>query len=458
MSALLFHLKIYNIEESDLALDMLMEWLGNFSEAGAQLLLQPFLYIAILLIALQYRRQVLLERKLFHVRLHNWLQQTWRTLLGGIVAGLAVSGVSLFFGMTLSREGIMLIWAASILLMLLNVRYLCLAYSVGLLGLIQFIVNLLPELALSSEGGLWITAVKELNIPALLALAGMLHLAEAMLIRWQGASFAGPLFFEGKRGRPIGGYQMQGLWPIPLFLLIPAQTAGSVLPWSPIFGGDAWQGGFALIGLPVVIGFSEATRSMLPQVKVRVTSSRLLSYGLLVIGMALVSHWWGPFTIVAAVLTFALHEVLVWYSRAEENNRSPYFVHPRQGLKVLAVLPGSPATELGIVPGETIYRVNGVTIGTKEQLHEALRINSAFCKLEILNLAGESKFAQRAIYAGEHHQLGVILAPDKDAPVVVRPGAPSLLQLLSPKRSTEERSEQAPRHRTSKGEQEPAQL
>ncbi|WP_237167740.1 PDZ domain-containing protein [Paenibacillus yonginensis] len=439
-------------------MDLLMEWLSNFAQAGAELLLQPFYYISIILIALQYRRQVLLERKLFHVRLNRWGLQTWRTFLGGLLAGIGVSMVSLFLGMNLSMEGVLLIWGASILLMLFKVRYLCLAYAAGLLGVIQFVVNRLPEGPASGFGAELLGAVRDLNVPALLALAGLLHIAEALLVRWQGASFAGPLFYEGKRGRPVGGYQMQSLWPVPLFLLIPAHTTGSVLPWTPVFGGDAWLGGFALAGLPVMIGFSEMTTSLLPKAKVKLTSSRLLFYGLLVLGAALLARWFSGFTLAAALLAFVLHEGLIWYSRFEEQNRSPFFVHPDRGLKVLAVLPGSPAEELGIAAGETIARVNGAAVNTKEELHEALRMNPAFCKLEVLNLAGEIKFAQRAIYAGEHHQLGVVLAPDEDAPAVVRPGAVSLLGLLAPKRSAEPRSDRGSQGRSGRAQEKPAEL
>ncbi|MNJ56061.1 Cell division topological determinant MinJ [compost metagenome] len=101
------------------------------------------------------------------------------------------------------------------------------------------------------------------------------------------------------------------------------------------------------------------------------------------------------------------------------------------------MLPGSPAAELGIQVGETIIKVNGIPVPTKEELHAALRMNSAFCKLEVRNLAGESKFLQRAIYAGEHHQLGAILAPDDKAPVAVRMRPISLIHLLRPRREGE---------------------
>ncbi|WP_159081961.1 PDZ domain-containing protein [Paenibacillus sp. CAA11] len=429
----------------------MLEWLWTLTDALVQLLAQPFYYISILLIALQYRRQVLLERRLFHVRLHSWVMQTLRTMLGGLLAGLGVSAVSLAFGMTLSLEGVLMLWAVSIVLMLLQIRYLCLAYAVGVLGIAQFVVNRFPSWTGAGWGAEVLSALRELNIPALLALAALLHIAEALLVRWQGASFAGPLFYEGKRGKPVGGFQMQSFWPVPLLLLVPAQTAGSVLPWTPLFGGDAWQGGFSLLGLPVIIGFSEMTRSALPKAKARLSSGRLLAYGLLLLALALFSRWYSPLMPVAALVAFLLHEGLIWYSRFEEHNRSPIFVHSPRGLKVLAVLPDSPAEKLGIASGEVISRVNGMKITTKEDLHAALRLNPAFCKLEVLNLSGESKFLQRAIFAGEHHQLGVILAPDEDAPAVLRPQSLSLLQLLSPRRGTRRMGREA-----ASGKQRPA--
>ena len=416
-------------------MDLVLEGLWNVAGAVGQLFLQPFYYISIIMVLLLYRRQVILERRLFHVRLNNWLAQTWRTVLGGLLAGIIVSLVGAFIGMTLTIEGILCIWAVTIVLLLVRVRYLCLAYSVGLLGVIQFILNRFPSFAGSGFGGEVIRAVRELNIPALLCLVGLLHLAEGMLVRWQGASFAGPLFFEGKRGKLVGGYQMQSLWPVPLLLLIPAHTTGGVLPWTPLFGGDAWQDGFGLVALPIIIGFSEMTSGMLPQVKARLTSNRLLFYGVAVLALALLSHWWSWIMLPAALVSFLLHEGLVWYSRFEEQESSPLFVNPAGGLKVLAVLPGSPAQEMGILVGESIRKVNGVPVPTKEEMHAALRMNPAFCKLEVLNLKGEIKFLQRAIYAGEHHQLGVILAPDDKAPVAVRLQPLSLLQLLKPRRS-----------------------
>lgn len=408
---------------------LLMRWM----EVGIQLLTQPFYYISILFVMLFYRRQVLLERKLFHVRLHAWGLQTWRTFLGGLLGGLAVSVAVAFLGVSLTMEAILCLWVTSLVLMLFHIRYLCFAYAVGLLGIIQTVLSWLPEMQTQGWANTVLSAIRGLDIPALLALAAVLHFAEAVLVRMQGAGFATPLFLEGKRGRLVGGYHMQSFWPLPLFLLVPAVGDGAVLPWTPFFGGDAWSGGFMMMALPVVIGFGEMTQSMLPQEKANITSKRLFIYGAAVLALSMLAEWWAPLTLVAALAALLLHEGLVWYSRHEESQRSPVFVHPARGLRVLAVLPDSPASELGILPGETILKVNGVLIHSKEQLHGALRQNPAFCKLEVQNHQGESKFLQRAIYAGDHHQLGAIVAPDPRDRIAARLKPVSLLTLLANK-------------------------
>lgn len=381
-----------------------------------------------------------MERKLFSVRLHSWGLQTWRTFVGGLAAGAGVSLVIAFLGISLTREAIVCIWVVTLVLLLLRVRYFCFAYTIGLLGVLQFIVNFFPKWQPESFMGTLVGTVRELDIPALLALVAVLHMAEAILVKRQGASFAMPLFVESKRGKLVGGYQMQAFWALPLFLLIPAQTAGNILPWTPLLGGDGWSGGFSLLVLPVVIGFGEMTQSLLPHQKASITFKRLLLYGVVLLALSLLSAWWSPLMIVAALASFLMHEGLVWFSRLEEQQRNAMFVHPSKGLRVLSIVPNSPAEELGIVPGETLLKVNGIILHSKEQLHSTLRMNPAFCKLEVQNLAGESKYLQRPIYAGDHHQLGVILAPDQDVSVTARLKPISIYQIIGMKLNTTKRA------------------
>ncbi|MNI72088.1 hypothetical protein D3C73_1280080 [compost metagenome] len=60
-------------------------------------------------------------------------------------------------------------------------------------------------------------------------------------------------------------------------------------------------------------------------------------------------------------------------------------------------------------------------------------MNPAFCKLEVQNRAGESKYLQRAIYAGDHHQLGIILVPEPDGSVTAEAKSSSIFSIIAMK-------------------------
>ncbi len=404
------------------------ELLASLGTAAIHLLIQPYYYIAILFIAFYYRRQVALERKLIHVKLHSWGRETWRTVWSGLVMGLVVSLAAVLLGISLSGTAVACIWIVSLVLMLFRVRYLCFAYSIGFLGIVQFVLSFIPGTLQNGPAGTVAGAIREMNIPALLVLAALLHLAEALLARWQGAGLASPLFLKGKRGKVVGGYQLQAFWPLPLFLLIPPGAGIGDLPWHPLLGG-----GLGLVSLPVIIGFSEMTQGLLPGRKSTRTAGRLLLYSIVLLGLSLLAAWWSPLTVLASLAAVLLHEALGWYGALEERSLSPIFVHPAAGRKVLAVLPDSPAQELGILPGEILLKVNGVLLTDAAQLHEALRMNPAFCKLEVLNREGESKYLQRAIYDGDHHQLGIILVPEPDGTVTAEAKPSSIFSIISMK-------------------------
>ncbi|WP_310550726.1 PDZ domain-containing protein [Paenibacillus glufosinatiresistens] len=400
------------------------EWntlLAEWGYAALDLLIQPFYYMAVLFMFLYYLRQTAAERRLIHVKLHSPGAELWRSLWSGLLAGLGVSAAGAALGISLSPAGVAAIWIVSLLLLLLRVRAFCFAYAAGTLGVLQFVLSFFPDARLPGWGGELLQAVRDLDIPALVVLAGLLHLAEALLARLQGPSLATPLYLEGKRGRTVGGYRLDAFWPVPLFLLIPAGSAAGELPWPTLLGG-----GLGLVSLPVVIGYSDWTTGRLPRVKAARVFGRLLLYAAALVVLGLGAAWWSPLTLPAALAALLLHEGLVWLGAREERRSSPFFVDPPHGLKIMAVLPASPADELGVQPGEILVRVNGMPVTGRAQLHEALRLNPAYCKLEVLNAAGESKYLQRPIYDGDHHQLGVILAPLPDEDVTVPEKAPSL--------------------------------
>ncbi|WP_138753668.1 serine protease [Paenibacillus sinopodophylli] len=407
----------------------LLEMLGK---AAVQLIAQPFYYIAVLFIILQYTRQIRMERQMFAVKLHHWPSLVLKALIAGLLIGLAVSVVGAFIGVALTGTAVIWLWAVAAILMLIRIRYLCFAYSAGVITLLQWLVGWTALGERTDWLGFAAVSLASIDAIGLLVLVAMLHLAEALLVRWQGHRLATPLFIEGKRGKLVGGYMLQGFWPIPLLMLVPSTGNGASmaeLPWQPLFGVD-WSQGWSFVALPMIIGFTEMTRSLLPREKAKHAAKGLLLYSICLAGVAALA-WWQPILLpLAAIASLLLHEAIIWRSRAKEAAQSPLYVHDSRGLRILGIVPGTPASAMGLGVGEILHKVNGVRVKTKEDLYEALVLNSAFCKLEVLNLEGEIKFAQRARFAGEHHQLGVILAPDEQANYYASTGPASLLELL----------------------------
>lgn len=416
----------------------LLEMLG---QAAVQLVVQPFYYIAVLFIILQYTRQIRVERQLFAVKLHNWPSLVLKALLAGLLIGVALSVAGAFIGVTLTGESVIWLWVTAALLMLVRIRYLCFAYSAGIITLLQWVIGFTPLSDRTDLLGSFASSLAGIDTAGLLVLVALMHLAEALLVRWQGERLATPLFLEGKRGKLVGGYMLQGFWPVPLLMLVPVGGTGAStmsLPWTPLFGAD-WSQGWSFVALPMIIGFTEMTRSLLPKEKAKHAAKGLLLYSIGLAAAALAA-WWQPVLLpVAALASLLLHEAIIWRSRAMEAARPPLYVHDARGLRILGIVPGTPAAAMGLQTGEILSKVNGVRIKTKDELYEALVQNSAFCKLEVLNREGELKFVQRARYAGEHHQLGVILAPDEQANYYAASGPASLLELLRSARTSNRR-------------------
>jgi membrane-associated protease RseP (regulator of RpoE activity) len=412
-------------------MDVVM-YIGNaVLRAIIQLLLNPFYYIGVLIVVLQFRRQIWMERKLFSTKLHSLVGETLRAVLWGMLGGVLASVLMAFVGATLQPEALLLLWGVSMLLALIRIRFLCMAYSAGLLGVLQAVVSYIPGLTELGEQTVIVKSLLAIHMPSLFSVVAVLHLVEAVLIRLQGARTASPMFYESKRGRIVGGYQLQGFWPIPLLLLVPMPGSGLLeLSWQPLLGGELWHYGWLLAGFPFMLGFGESTTTRLPKEKARFSSTLLIGYSLLLFLCAWSTEMVPILLAVTALLCMGLHEVVLMISRADDQQRSSLYVHGRRGLTVLAVLPGSAAEQMGIEVGEIIHKINGFPVMSKQELHAAMRLNSAFCRLEIFNNEGQSKFTQHALFAGEHHQLGIVLAPDQEAMYYAEEQQPSVFAFI----------------------------
>jgi hypothetical protein len=402
-----------------------------------------------------------LERKLFAVRLHSMPGEWLRAFGAGLAAALAVSLAVVLFGLHLTPDAVYWTWAVVLLLLPFRLRFANLPAAAAIVGALRLAVeparDFMPEAALPLADSLL-----AIDPPSLWMLAALTLLAQAVLVRVSAARGALPLYVSGKRGKPIGAYQLHALWLMPMVLTVPAEggpagaagagspwwlawllaqpdagagAAGSAgwaswLPWPMVFGDGAWTDGIALLAFPVMAGFVDMSVSELPARRAKRLALRYAAWGLAIGAFAAAARFWPVLSPAAAAAALLLPEVWQQLADRAERRRSPEFVRRGRGLKVLDVLVPSPAAEMGILRGETVVRANGMRVNTPDKLHAALRSNPAFSRLEVIGTDGENRFVQRPLYSGEHHLLGLVLCPDGRVLHTIRWRPLTLWQLL----------------------------
>ena len=141
-----------------------------------------FLYILIIMIVYQ------------HINMRAQLEETWlgflrnsiknrllNAMLYGMITGLTASILITAAGVPMDLNTILLIWFLALLLSLLNFRYFCFSYAGGAISLISLIFG-------------W----PKIQVPAVIAIIGILHLVESVLILADGHRDALPVVMEHK--------------------------------------------------------------------------------------------------------------------------------------------------------------------------------------------------------------------------------------------------------------------
>lgn len=380
--------------------------------------INPFLYLFILLVWMHYHRQILFERRLFHRRINQPGEQLLHSLVQGVWAGFLTSVFMIGFGVVVQPFDIWVILGLSFLLSLFHIQYLCFAYAGGLFVLLASLVKLWPQGgSLPILDWVW-PSFLQVNIPSVIGMIGVLHLVEAILIGRNRGRGSSPIYMNGKRGRLVGAYQLQKFWFLPVLIVVPFSGGFSMPSWWPFLLAGVGTS-FTFMVFPAIVGYADLSIATLPEVKARRSARSLLIYSTLLIAFAFAAKIGPEIGILAGLFALFGHEAMIHLNRWKQANQPPIFVQLGRGVVVLAVLPDTPAEKMGIQTGDVILKVNGVEISESEELYPALQVNSAFCKMEVRNVEGHIKYLQRAVYQGDHHQLGLILAPDEQTPYYV---------------------------------------
>ncbi|MGE5550276.1 MAG: PDZ domain-containing protein [Bacteroidota bacterium] len=370
--------------------------------------LPPFILLAALLIV---RRRAVERRVLGQSQTPFWKELTVTTVVG-VLAGYAGTMLLLSLGITIDISGLNFLLPVALLLMLIDLRYLCLAYAGGLLSLASLI-----------------TGLPKLHIPGLLALIAVLHLTESALIAVAGGRQALPVYIKHK-GKTVGGFLLQQVWPIPLIVLtVVMARAGHgevylrVPAWWPLIPLSL-AGSLDLVFTPVsvaaALGYSDLALTAGPRIKANRTAGLLGLYSGSLLALALLSARVPVLAWAASIFAPAGHELVLYLARRHELSGKPAFGQVPGGVAVLSVLPGTLAAKAGLRPGEVIISVDGRPVRSKAEFNACL--NTAGREISLVVAPCSWHDGRSYQLRAETGRLGLILAPDPDEPAQANVG------------------------------------
>lgn len=349
--------------------------------------LTPFFWLVIIIVFMQYRRAVAIEKKLFGQPVNNVAEQTLYSVLLGIIGGLFGSFFLLLLGISLDNIGIVYLWPLAIILFLINPRFLCFAYAGGILSISSLLLQALQPLWPAMGDVPLLAGLMEIHLPGLLALVSILHLTEAFLILLSGHYGASPIHFKDQTGRIVGGFSMQRFWPLPLtglWALVVAETSemfvgGISMPeWWPLLGTVMEVGGgekvvYLMVPLVAGLGYGDLAMTSHPRQKRVKTAFHLALYSLLLSLTAVASVYYPPVIVAAALIAPFGHEFLIKMGNTAELSAPSIFRSDSDGLQIMAVIPGSPAQRAGLRAGDRLLALNGYRLHSETELRRLYR-------------------------------------------------------------------------------------
>ena len=389
---------------------LILEWVYELLRGLGRLFLHPMFYYVFILAVLLGIARVKRERHDFHVRAENAYYEVQQVLPLGLILGLILSIVMIVIGIVIPIEMIIFVALFTFILSLTTkMRWLAPVYTVGL----AFFATLF---FLSKE---WVFPLVESGtpdwninlLPPMAVLLGLIVIAEGIFISKNGIKGTSPKIIISKRGLRVGIHEVSRVWMLPVFLLIPGDAISAPFSWWPVFSIGSET--YSILVVPFAIGFYQQIYSALPAVVLKQFGKKVINLGIILTVLSVVGYWVPLASIVVVALAMIARELLSMRLRLKEENSPLYFSRKQQGVMILGVIPDTPAEKMGLGIGEVITKANGIHVNSEDSFYDALEINRAHCKLEVVDVNDQIRFVQRALYEGDPYKLGILFVLDE---------------------------------------------
>lgn len=370
--------------------------------------INPVFYIALLAAVLLGYFRVKKERKMFRTRI-IW---GWREFAGlvkdGLLFALVFSVLFAGIGLVVPIEWLIALSAVAILLMVASVyqlgSFIYLALAAVFIGWLFRTNEWNVDLGIISYSGYAVNW--DWLVPVAL-ISGAMVVAEGLLIRKHGAEAASPRLETSSRGLAAAAYTAKRLWLLPVLLVVPGDLIESYAPYWPQL--PIGQSMFSFILFPMVFGFQSRARKTMPIYLYPAIGNLVWKLGAAIILLSLGAVLWEPLAFIALIAGAAARLAISVNFELKERQGNNAVAPQALGVMIIDVLPDSPAHKMGLMRGEVIRKVNGLSVSNEMELYEAIQVNAAHCRLEVLDHSREVRLRQHVIFRHDHHRLGLIV-------------------------------------------------
>lgn len=366
----------------------------------------PVYAIIVLLTKTQYSKQIDLNTSHLRITRKSIWEIFRETIFFGVVTGFAAGILIIYFGIMLDARIYELLLLIMAIMLLFNIRYICLAYTGGILALASLIFKL-----------------PGIGVAPLLAMIAIIHFFEGILIYAGAGKDCMPVYIRSKQGI-AGAFLTKRLWPVPMiffaFVLQEYNTAisGSInsitVDWKTIFNPVTVGTGAMILGLDCAVSilcYTDMAITRQPERKSREMAVQFILYSLLLFFLAIAARNMFIFRIIGTIFAIGAHEAISLYSRYRERHGTPMFTPVRRGIRILDVPYSSHAHKMGMKRGDVILSINGKDVQTEEGMAEALSRFPAFVWIEAIGANGEKKKYEYKCYPEGLNNLGVLIIP-----------------------------------------------
>jgi len=144
-----------------------------------KIITNPIYWIMMIFIGFQYKKLYRIEKKILGINKISFFKNLIKSSIMGLIGGFIASTIMLSLGITVNTYEFKYIIMLALILVIVDVRFICFAYSGGIVALFSLLFN-----------------IPKVNISSILSIVAVLHIVESILIYIDGDSFKIPLIIE----------------------------------------------------------------------------------------------------------------------------------------------------------------------------------------------------------------------------------------------------------------------